>query len=99
VGGKAHGAGKLVWRYLNEGAWETSSYEGDKRDGKLHGRGVYVLADGARYEGDYRDGKLHGFGDYSAADGQAFMGTWTNGCYRQGKRWAIIGVSRSDCGF
>ena len=43
--------------------WTSGSrYEGDFRDGNLHGRGVKTWASGGRYEGEYRDDKQHGRG-------------------------------------
>jgi hypothetical protein len=77
----ATGAGKLVWSFLNEGAWKTSIYEGNIRDGRLQGRGVYKWSDGDRYEGDVRDEKLHGRGIYVWANGNRY-----DGDYRDGKR-------------
>jgi hypothetical protein len=39
-----------------------SRYEGDFRDNKRHGRGIFTHADGNRFEGDYLDDKRHGQG-------------------------------------
>ena len=48
VDGKAHGSGALVWSYIRDGAVGESRYEGNMRNGQLHGRGAYTWYDGAR---------------------------------------------------
>ena len=65
VNGKAQGRGAQLWRHLEDGDWRESKYTGGMKDGKGHGRGVLVLANGNRsdrYEGDWKDGKRHGRG-------------------------------------
>jgi len=42
---------------------DDGRYEGDYRDGKRHGRGVYVFANGDKCEGDWRGNKLLGTGE------------------------------------
>ena len=53
---------------------ENDRYEGEYKDGKCHGRGVCVRADGSRYEGGYEDGKCHGRGVCVRADGSRYEG-------------------------
>ena len=36
------GRGAQVWRYLKDGKWKTNKYTGEMKDGKAHGRGVWV---------------------------------------------------------
>ena len=55
-----NGRGVYVW--APNGKWAGYRYEGDWKDGKRQGRGVYVTANGDRYEGDFKDGKKHGRG-------------------------------------
>ena len=45
------------------------AYEGEWRNGKQHGHGIYTWARGHRYEGDWRDGKRHGRGIFTSAEG------------------------------
>jgi hypothetical protein len=37
-------------------------YEGEMRDDKKHGRGIYTWPSGSRYEGDWCEDKHHGHG-------------------------------------
>jgi hypothetical protein len=41
---------------------DGSTYEGEWRDGKMHGRGIYSWRNGHVFEGDWRNGKMHGRG-------------------------------------
>ena len=79
VDGKAQGRGAQVWRYLEDGEWKEDKYTGEMKDGKQHGRGVLVEANGDRYEGDWRDGKPHGRGDMVWANGDRYEGEYRNG--------------------
>ncbi len=95
VNGKAQGRGTQVWRYLEDGDWKENKYTGDLKDGRFHGRGVYVSASGARYEGDWKDGKRTGRGVYVTATGDRYEGE-----YRGGKahgRGAITFVNGDEC--
>ncbi|KAJ0407485.1 hypothetical protein ATCC90586_008960 [Pythium insidiosum] len=57
-------------------------YDGEWRDGRMHGQGRYTRPDGSFYEGTWVDGQSHGFGrEVNAATGEVFEGTW-----RQGQR-------------
>ncbi len=42
-----------------------SRYEGDWKDAKACGKGLFVWSFGDRYEGDYRNGKPNGKGTYA----------------------------------
>ena len=46
-------------------------YIGNWVDGKMHGQGTYVYADGDKYEGEWKDDKRHGRGTvtYRGQDG------------------------------
>eukprot|EP00826_Nyctotherus_ovalis_P015808 TRINITY_DN14527_c0_g1_i12.p1 TRINITY_DN14527_c0_g1~~TRINITY_DN14527_c0_g1_i12.p1 ORF type:complete len:260 (+),score=64.85 TRINITY_DN14527_c0_g1_i12:1185-1964(+) len=75
---------------MNEGKMRLSSgdeYEGERKDGKMHGKGVYRFANGDRYEGEYVEGAIHGkgatcfktVGTYFYADGSKYEGEWKEG--------------------
>jgi hypothetical protein len=36
---------------------DLREYEGDWRDNKMHGKGIFLWKDGRRYEGEYIDDK------------------------------------------
>jgi hypothetical protein len=56
-----------------------NKYDGDWKDGKRTGHGVFVFADGDRYEGEVRDGKERGRGVYVWASGDKCEGDWREG--------------------
>jgi hypothetical protein len=56
-------------------------YEGDFRDSKLTGKGVWVFASGSRLEGDFLDAKLHGKGRAIYPNGDSYEGDYVNGNY------------------
>jgi hypothetical protein len=60
---------------FNDGA----VYEGEMKDGKITGWGVYVSALGDKYEGNFVDGLLHGEGTFIDAAGMELKGTWKHG--------------------
>ena len=79
VYGRANGYGVLVWELVKDGARLTSRYEGRMRNGKRHGQGMYVGANGTRYEGGYKNGKRHGRGIYTDAEGNRYEGEVRDG--------------------
>jgi hypothetical protein len=75
-GGMAQGKGTLRW-FLDGKLLVT--HDGEFRDGKANGRGVFTWADGERYEGEFRDGKANGRGVFTWADGERYEGEWRDG--------------------
>ena len=64
-------------------------YEGEYRNGKRDGRGVYMYASGDVYEGEYKSGKMEGRGTYRLADGTAEVGRYFSGAdVGEGARWS-----------
>jgi hypothetical protein len=92
----AQGRGALQW--FKDGKL-AAQYEGDVRDGKANGRGIFSWVSGGRYEGEFRDDRPNGAGTFRHATGRTYSGPWTNGCFRQGERRAAVMVSNRDCGF
>ena len=85
VDGKASGRGKVVWRYLKDGAWKTSSDEGELREGKIKlGHWTHGFSDGVVVEGPFADGKRHGLW-VRHGSGDIF-------CFRDGER-----VDKTEC--
>lgn len=64
-------------------SWASGDYyEGDFKNGVLHGRGAYYSANGNFYEGDYKDGKRHGFGTWYGKEGKIIAsGEWREGVH------------------
>eukprot|EP00825_Cyclidium_porcatum_P045940 TRINITY_DN710_c0_g2_i2.p1 TRINITY_DN710_c0_g2~~TRINITY_DN710_c0_g2_i2.p1 ORF type:complete len:803 (-),score=190.89 TRINITY_DN710_c0_g2_i2:247-2655(-) len=52
-------------------------YEGDIKDGKKHGKGVYTQGDAYKYDGEYQNDQKHGFGQESD-NGNKYSGQWEN---------------------
>jgi len=75
VDGLASGRGVL--QCFNDGK-PTSRYEGDIRQGKINGRGTYVMVYGMQYEGEWRDGSLNGSGIMTSKIGARYEGEWRN---------------------
>jgi hypothetical protein len=90
-GGQRSGRGTMV--FLN-----GNRYDGEWADDKLNGHGTFVFANGNRYEGQFRDARPNGYGT-AVVDGTTHTGSWSNGCFRQGERWAVIGTTAKACGF
>lgn len=62
---------------------DGSQYQGDLKDGLMHGQGVLIWPDGSRYEGGFREGRLHGEGEVFLSDPQfgisSYAGVWEEG--------------------
>lgn len=53
-------------------------YEGEFRDGLLHGRGVYSTSGGDRYEGEFRYDQREGRGSLKFSNGDRYVGEFRN---------------------
>ena len=72
--------GRGIYRFQDEaGGAVGSKYDGEWKDNKMHGMGVYRWIDGRMYEGSYVHDKKHGYGVYRWADGRKYEGKWENG--------------------
>ena len=49
-------------------------YEGEMKNGKMQGKGVYLFANGERYEGEFKDDMFEGKGVYYYPDGTKKIG-------------------------
>jgi hypothetical protein len=54
-------------------------YSGGWKDGKKHGSGTLVSANGDRYIGEFKNGKKHGEGRYEYTNGSKFVGEFKDG--------------------
>ena len=103
-----NGPGKATWP-------DGDRYEGDFRDSKITGHGVwtfgngtgtYTWADGSGYQGEWSDGKPNGRGTFHGYTHgllgtfkHDFSGSWIAGCYRVGEYTAHVMTSAEACGF
>ena len=71
--------------FLRDGIGKTtyqngSIYEGNYKEGKRDGKGIYVDQDGTIiYQGEWQNGKRHGQGTYKDQEGNVYQGEWQNG--------------------
>ena len=48
---------------------DGNQYVGEWKNGKTHGKGVYITPNGNKYVGEFKDGKFHGKGTIIKSDG------------------------------
>ena len=72
----AHGRGTLFVQ-RSPSTWDR--YDGELRDGKMHGHGVFEWSSGTRYNGQFVDGQLTGSAVLSWRPGASFTGLFENG--------------------
>lgn len=51
-------------------------YEGEWKNGKKHGKGVYHFNNQSVYEGDFYEGYRHGQGEYRFKNGKVLQTEW-----------------------
>lgn len=81
---RASGNGTLVWR---DGASEQR-YQGEMRDGRMNGRGIYTFSNGDRYEGEFKNDDFDGIGTLVEGDSR-YEGEWKSG-KRNGRGMMIM---------
>ena len=59
-----------------------STYDGEVKNDKAHGEGIFTFADGSKYEGKFRKNKMHGKGQYTDVNGKIFEGKWRYGKFK-----------------
>ena len=60
---------------FSSGNW----YQGEFKEGKYNGLGIFKWSDGRKYEGLFKNGKKHGHGKWISNNGEFFVGEWENG--------------------
>jgi hypothetical protein len=58
---------------------EGDVYDGNWKDGKQHGHGVFVTLDGDIYNGGWNEGLYHGYGVFVWSAGKVYRGDYVNG--------------------
>jgi Uncharacterized protein conserved in bacteria len=56
-------------------------YMGETKDGKRHGKGIYMWADGDMWYGSWKEGSRDGYGILVKNDGTTRAGTWKENSY------------------
>lgn len=59
--------------------FDNGVYEGEFKDDKMNGKGIYRWNDAGMYYGEWKDGHQHGKGTQSWADGSVYDGEWKEG--------------------
>jgi len=59
----------------------SSTYVGDVKKDKAHGKGIITFSDGSKYEGKFSKNKIHGKGTYTDLNGNIFKGKFRYGKY------------------
>ena len=57
---------------LSESFVEVNIYNGETKENKRHGRGIYFYPNGDIYEGEWRKSQKNGHGAYIYSDGQRY---------------------------
>jgi hypothetical protein len=65
-----HGRGTCTWK----GAYSGHKYEGEWKDGKRSGQGVFTSPDGKRYEGEWKGDRMSGQGVHTWPDDKRYEG-------------------------
>ncbi|KAH3761286.1 morn domain repeat protein [Pelomyxa schiedti] len=106
VNDQRDGVGKYTWPLPPPDAWHVSSprqapghtYDGEWRDGSMHGRGAYRSPDGDVCEGEWHRGARDGWGSQRCSpgeeDGERWEGLWRDGHWVRGT-WGRGAVTRS----
>jgi hypothetical protein len=69
----------FLFRFLPIGIYITKLrdvYKGEVKDGKFHGQGELIYADGSSYLGEFQNGFRHGKGIFVEREGNEYYGHW-----------------------
>uniref|UniRef100_A0A8C6UED6 MORN repeat-containing protein 5 n=1 Tax=Neogobius melanostomus TaxID=47308 RepID=A0A8C6UED6_9GOBI len=69
-----------------------SSYEGEYKYGRMHGKGRYTFPTETQYVGETKDGMFHGKGVLYFPNGSKYEATWQNGITEQVSNPACVGT-------
>lgn len=87
------GFGKLIHPSNDNSEIGQEYYEGEWKNDKMEGIGVYHYSNGDIYEGEWKDNLHNGLGGYTFTDGSKYDGDWKDHrMHGTGKYWDINGV-------
>eukprot|EP01041_Mallomonas_annulata_P007490 gene7490-15329_t len=69
------------------------SYNGDWKDGMMHGRGTYLYSDGMTYSGGYKRNRHDGKGISNYSSGSCYEGYWEGGKFDGKGTMSYVGGS------
>jgi len=59
----------------------AATYEGEVKNGKAHGMGIFTFSEGSTYEGKVSKNRIHGKGKYTDAKGKVYEGKFKYGTF------------------
>ncbi|PRP87581.1 hypothetical protein PROFUN_04608 [Planoprotostelium fungivorum] len=62
-----------------------STYDGERFNGRMHGKGTFTFANGNYYVGDFKDGEFDGEGILYIKDFGQYAATWSKGIVIEGQ--------------
>ena len=72
--------------YRCENYWKNNdAYEGELKNGKRHGEGIYISENEFCYIGEWKEDKMDGEGIFIKNNGEAYRGIWENGEIIEGR--------------
>ena len=88
----------LFFLYANKTWADGTVYDGEWKDGKIHGQGKKTWADGTVYDGEWKDGNYHGQGKMTwATDGTVYDGEWKDdNMHGQGEFTSLDGTFKGE---
>ena len=60
----------------------SATYEGDVKNGKASGVGIFTFSDGSTYNGKVKKNKIHGKGKYTDSNGNVYEGKFRFGSFK-----------------
>ena len=60
----------------------SATYEGEVKNGKADGVGIFTFSDGSTYEGKVKKNKIHGKGKYTDSNGNVYEGKFRFGSFK-----------------
>ena len=68
--------------YAESLKFDASTYEGEVKNGKANGVGIFTFLDGSTYEGKVKNNKIDGKGKYIDAQGKVYEGKFSYGSFK-----------------
>ena len=60
----------------------SATYEGEVKNGKATGVGIFTFSDGSTYDGKVKKNKIHGKGKYTDSNGNVYEGKFRFGSFK-----------------